>query len=86
MSGDFPDHKKFAELVDAVLAADGYVTFRSPPGTDAGVDILGRRGPLGFDSPKQLCVQVKATEKPVGTPDLGGLAGDDGETSRATAD
>ena len=69
----FPDHR-FAELVDAVLVADGYVTFRSPPGPDAGVDILGGRGPLGFDSPK-LCVQVKATEKPVGTPDLDRLAG-----------
>ena len=69
----FPDHQ-FAELVDAVLAADGYVTFRSPPGPDAGADILGGRGPLGFDSPK-LCVQVKATQQPVGTPDLDRLAG-----------
>lgn len=49
-----------ARLVDAVLVAQGYQTFVSPPGADGGVDIIAGRGPLGFDPPR-LCVQVKAT-------------------------
>ena len=64
----------FAELVDAVLRADGYRTVLSPPGPDRGVDILAGRGPLGFDPPR-LCVQVKATERPIGVGDLDQLNG-----------
>lgn len=52
-----------ARLVDALLRADGFVTYRSPPGPDGGADILAGRGPLGLDAPT-LCVQVKATEAP----------------------
>lgn len=52
-----------AELVDAVLIADGWVTKLSPPGPDGGVDILGGRGPLGLDAPR-LCVQVKSSAMP----------------------
>jgi restriction system protein len=47
------------ELVEAVLQADGWVTKRSPPGPDGGVDILAGRGLLGLDAPR-LAVQVKS--------------------------
>jgi restriction system protein len=60
---NFPDHK-MADLVDAVLRAEGFVTRCSPPGPDGGADILAGSGPLGLDPP-YLCVQVKATEAPV---------------------
>lgn len=52
-----------AQLVDAVLQADGWVTKVSPPGPDGGVDILGGRGSLGLDEPR-LCVQVKSQNSP----------------------
>jgi len=52
-----------AQLVDAVLQADGWVTKVSPPGPDGGVDILGGRGSLGLDEPR-LCVQVKSQGSP----------------------
>ncbi len=50
----------FARLIDGILSAQGYITQRSAPGPDGGVDILAGRGLLGFDEPR-LCVQVKAT-------------------------
>lgn len=53
-----------ARLVAAVLEAEGYVTKLSPPGPDAGVDVLAARGPLGFERP-HLCVQVKSSTSPV---------------------
>lgn len=46
-------------LVEAILNASGYQTYRSPEGPDGGVDILGGFGPMGFENPK-LCVQVKS--------------------------
>lgn len=49
----------FAYLVDAVLRAQGYATYLSPPGPDGGIDILAAPGALGFGSPR-LCVQVKS--------------------------
>ena len=52
-----------ADLVDAVLRADGWATKSSPPGADGGVDILAGRGPLGLDDPR-LCVQVKSQNSP----------------------
>ena len=52
-----------AQLVDAVLQADGWVTRISPPGADGGVDILAGRGSLGLDAPR-LCVQVKSQNTP----------------------
>ena len=52
-----------ADLVDAVLRADGWVTKPSPPGADGGVDILAGRGSLGLDEPR-LCVQVKSQNNP----------------------
>ncbi len=52
-----------ANLVDAVLQAEGYLTRVSPAGADGGVDILAGAGPMGFDAPR-LCVQVKSSQAP----------------------
>lgn len=52
-----------AELVDAVLKAEGWVTRVSPPGPDGGADILAGRGSFGLDAPR-LCVQVKSQNSP----------------------
>ncbi|MBN1546011.1 MAG: restriction endonuclease [Syntrophaceae bacterium] len=52
-----------ANLVNAVLQADGWITRVSPPGADGGVDILAGRGTLGLDSPR-LGVQVKSQKSP----------------------
>jgi len=52
-----------ADLVDAVLKADGWVTKVSPPGPDGGVDILAGQGSLGLEAPR-LCVQVKSQNSP----------------------
>jgi len=49
-----------ARLVEAILQAQGYVTKKSSPGPDGGVDILAAGGPLGFDTPR-ICVQVKSS-------------------------
>jgi restriction system protein len=51
-------------LVEGILKAQGYTTFRSPEGPDGGVDILAGVGPLGFGQPR-LCVQVKSQDTPV---------------------
>ena len=53
-----------ARLVEAVLTTQGYVTLRSDPGPDGGVDILAGAGPLGFDNPK-ICIQVKSSASSV---------------------
>jgi len=53
-----------ARLVEAILKAQGFATFRSPPGADGGLDILAGAGPLGMDPPR-LCVQVKSGDSPV---------------------
>jgi len=63
-----------ARLVEAVLKAQGYATYASPPGPDKGVDILAAPGPLGFGRPR-ICVQVKSQESPVDTPTLNQLIG-----------
>lgn len=59
----FKGHE-MARLVDAVLRAQGYQTELSPAGADGGVDIIGGRGPMGFESP-HLVVQVKSADDPV---------------------
>lgn len=63
ISRKFRGHK-LAELVGAVLRAQGYATHVSSPGADGGVDILAGSGPLGFDNPR-VCVQVKSQDSPV---------------------
>lgn len=61
-------------LVDAILRAQGYVTYHSPAGADRGVDILAGSGDLGFGSPK-ICVQVKSEQSPVDHPTFSQLLG-----------
>jgi len=51
-------------LVEAVLTAQGYTTYRSPEGTDGGADILAGAGLLGFGAPR-LVVEVKSEDKPI---------------------
>lgn len=63
-----------ARLIDAILKAQGYTTYRSPEGADGGVDILAGAGPLGFGSPR-LCVQVKSQDIPVESKALNELRG-----------
>jgi predicted Mrr-cat superfamily restriction endonuclease len=46
-------------LVDAILRAQGYTTYRSPDGGDGGADILAGAGPLGFGAPR-LAVEEKS--------------------------
>jgi restriction system protein len=53
-----------ADLVKAVLEAQGYTVFQPPPGPDHGVDLLAAPGSLGFGDPR-ICVQVKSTDTPV---------------------
>jgi restriction system protein len=63
ISEKFSGHK-LAWLVEAILKAQGYITKRSPPGKDGGVDILAGSGPLGFNDPK-ICTQVKSSSSPL---------------------
>ncbi len=61
-------------LVEAILRAQGYTTYRSPEGPDGGVDIVAGAGPLGFGTPR-LCVQVKSQDAPVESKALNELRG-----------
>ena len=63
-----------AQLVEAILRAQGYTTYLSPAGPDRGVDILASPGPLGFGNPR-ICVQVKSGDTPVDSPTLNQLIG-----------
>ena len=61
-------------LIEAILKAKGYVTYRSPEGPDKGVDILAAPEPFGFGNPR-LCVQVKSGDSPIDRPTLDQLVG-----------
>jgi restriction system protein len=61
-------------LIEAILQAKGYHTYRGPEGADKGVDILAASGPLGLESPR-ICVQVKSTEAQVDRPTMDQLVG-----------
>jgi restriction system protein len=61
-------------LVDAILRAQGYMTYVSPEGPDGGVDILAGSGPLGFTAPR-LCVEVKSGAAPIDRPTVDKLLG-----------
>jgi len=61
-------------LIEAILQAKGYVTYRSPEGTDKGVDILAAPEPMGFGNPK-ICVQVKSGDSSIDRPTLDQLIG-----------
>lgn len=73
ISARFKNHD-LTRLVDAILQAQGYTTYRSPEGADGGADILAGNGPLGFSSPR-LCVEVKSEDSPIGRPDVDKLLG-----------
>ena len=61
-------------LVEAILKAQGYITYRSAEGADGGADILAGSGPLGFGSPR-LCVEVKSENAPIDRPTVDKLLG-----------
>jgi restriction system protein len=52
-----------ARLVEKLLNAQGYTTYRSPEGPDYGIDILAAPGPLGFGQPR-IVVQVRSGDTP----------------------
>jgi restriction system protein len=61
-------------LVEAILQAEGYTTYRSPEGADGGADILAAGGELGFGKPS-ICVEVKSGDAPVDGPTVRKLVG-----------
>jgi restriction system protein len=61
-------------LVEAILKAQGYITYRSADGADGGADILAGAGPLGFGAPR-LCVEVKSEDSPIDRPTVDKLLG-----------
>lgn len=63
-----------ARLVEAILKAQGFATYRSPEGPDKGIDILAAGGAFGFDRPR-ICVQVKSGDSPVDRPEFNQLIG-----------
>jgi restriction system protein len=69
----FKGHE-LASLVEAILQAEGYTTYRSSAGADGGADILAGRGELGFGKP-QICVEVKSGSDPVDRPTVDKLIG-----------
>jgi restriction system protein len=73
ISARFKGHD-LTRLVEAILKAQGYVTYRSPEGADGGADILAGAGPLGFGSPR-LCVEVKSESLAIDRPTVDKLLG-----------
>lgn len=73
ISQRFKGHK-LTLLIEGILQAQGYTTWRSPEGADGGVDILAGSGPLGFGSPR-LCVEVKSGDDKVDRPTVDKLLG-----------
>ncbi len=63
-----------AQLVGAVLEAEGFTAQVGEPGPDGGIDIRAGTGPLGLDSPR-LIVQVKSSPSPVEAPVVRELQG-----------
>ena len=63
-----------ARLVEAVLKAQGFTTYRSPEGADKGIDLLAAGGPFGFERPR-ICVQVKSGDTPADRPEFTQLIG-----------
>lgn len=73
ISSTFVGHD-FTRLIAAILTAQGYQTHVSPPGPDAGIDIVAGRGALGFEGPR-LVVQVKSGDISADQPSLQSLLG-----------
>ena len=69
----FKGHR-LASLVEAILQAEGYTTYRSQEGPDGGADILAGSGELGFGKP-QICVEVKSGSETVDRPTVDKLIG-----------
>lgn len=61
-------------LINEILKAKGFTTYRSPEGADHGVDLLASPDTLGFGSPK-ICIQIKTNDTPVDRPTLDQLIG-----------
>ncbi|MAF05795.1 MULTISPECIES: restriction endonuclease [unclassified Herbaspirillum] len=61
-------------LIEGILKAQGYTTYRSPEGADGGADILAGSGPLGFSTPR-LCIEVKSEDNPIGREPVDKLLG-----------
>jgi restriction system protein len=73
ISARFKGHG-LTRLIEGILKAQGYTTYRSPEGADGGADILAGSGPLGFGSPR-LCVEVKSEDTPIGREPVDKLLG-----------
>lgn len=69
----FKGHK-MEVLIEEILKAKGFATYRSPEGADHGVDLLASPDTLGFGSPR-ICVQVKTQDNPIDRPTLDQLIG-----------
>ncbi|MBM3749157.1 MAG: restriction endonuclease, partial [Acidobacteria bacterium] len=61
-------------LVEGILKAQGYITYRSAEGPDGGADILAGAGALGFGAPR-LGVEVKSESSPIDRPTVDKLLG-----------
>lgn len=61
-------------LVEGILNAQGYKTWRTSGGADGNMDILAAPDSLGFGSPR-ICIQVKSQDAPVDRPTLDQLRG-----------
>ncbi len=61
-------------LVEGILNAQGYKTWRTEGGPDGAMDILAAPDKLGFGSPR-ICVQVKSQDTPLDRPTLDQLRG-----------
>jgi restriction system protein len=73
ISARFKGHG-LTRLVEAILNAQGYTTYRSPEGADGGADILAGTGPLGFAAPR-ICIEVKSEDSPIGREPVDKLLG-----------
>ncbi|EON19377.1 hypothetical protein C265_12541 [Cupriavidus sp. GA3-3] len=73
ISARFKGHG-LTRLVEGILKAQGYTTYRSPEGADGGADILAGSGPLGFAAPR-LCVEVKSEDSLIGREPMDKLLG-----------
>lgn len=61
-------------LIETILNAKGYSTYRSPPGAQGGAYVLAGLGPLSFGEPC-LCATVKTSNAPIGRTTVAKLLG-----------